>query len=122
MIRIEENKHQQNHGHRDTGNHNQPNSDPTAGGHELSGYQIHSGWVSVRVARSPNLTALSLWVVHSFTEGRSPFHSNSIVRPSSVLTHPVCNEIVMVVRSERIVSEQNGSNRLTCNPVKRGIE
>ena len=33
-----------------------------------------------------------------------------------------CNEIVMVARSKRIVSKQNGSNRLICNPFKRGVE
>jgi hypothetical protein len=33
-----------------------------------------------------------------------------------------CNEIVMVARSERIVSRQNGSNRPICNPLKRGVE
>jgi hypothetical protein len=35
---------------------------------------------------------------------------------------PDCNEIVMVARSERIVSKQNGSNRLICNPLQRGVE
>jgi hypothetical protein len=35
---------------------------------------------------------------------------------------PHRNEIVMVERSERIVSKQNGSNRLICNPLKRGVE
>jgi hypothetical protein len=33
-----------------------------------------------------------------------------------------CHEIVMVARSERIVSKQNGSNQLICNPLKRGVE
>ena len=35
---------------------------------------------------------------------------------------PDCHEIVMVARSERIVSKQNGSNRLICNPLKRGVQ
>jgi hypothetical protein len=35
---------------------------------------------------------------------------------------PDCHEIVMVARSERIISEQNGSNRSSCNTLKRGIE
>jgi len=33
-----------------------------------------------------------------------------------------CNEIVMVARSERIVSRRNGSNRVICSPLKRGVE
>jgi hypothetical protein len=32
-----------------------------------------------------------------------------------------CHEIVMVVRSERVVSKQNGSNRPICIPLKKGI-
>jgi hypothetical protein len=35
---------------------------------------------------------------------------------------PDCHEIVMVARSERITSRQNGSNRSICNPLKRGVE
>jgi hypothetical protein len=41
------------------------------------------------------------------------------MRPDSC---PDCHEIVIVARSERIVSKQNGSNRLICNPLKRGVE
>ena len=29
-----------------------------------------------------------------------------------------CHEIVMVVRSKRIISKQKGSNRLMCNPLR----
>ena len=35
---------------------------------------------------------------------------------------PDCHEIVMVARSERIISKQNGSNRLICKTLKGGIE
>jgi hypothetical protein len=33
-----------------------------------------------------------------------------------------CHEIVMVVRSKRIISKQNRSNQPICNPLKRGVE
>ena len=36
--------------------------------------------------------------------------------------HEVCHEIVMVARSERIISMQNGSHRPICNALKRGVE
>jgi hypothetical protein len=35
---------------------------------------------------------------------------------------PDCHEIVMVARSERVITKQKGSNQLICNPLKRGIE
>jgi len=33
-----------------------------------------------------------------------------------------CHEIVMVVRSERIISKQKGSNRLICNPLRNIVK
>src|ERR1700674_1273418 len=42
------------------------------------------------------------------------------VPPKRLLYHAGqydCHEIVIVVRSERIISKQNGSNRLICNPL-----
>ena len=45
-------------------------------------------------------------------------HSSHFARQSP----GTCHEIVMVARSERIVSKQNGSNRMICNPLKRGVE
>jgi len=44
---------------------------------------------------------------------KPPFHSNFAYRVV---------EIVMVARSERIVTKQNGSNQLICNPLKKGVE
>src|SRR4029077_6743884 len=44
---------------------------------------------------------------------KPPFHSNFAYRVV---------EIVMVARSERIVTKQNGSNQLICNPFKKGVE
>lgn len=33
-----------------------------------------------------------------------------------------CNEIVMIARSERIMTKQNGSNRLIWKPLKRVVK
>jgi hypothetical protein len=64
------------------------------------------------VRRRPSTNAAPMYEV---TE--RPLSSHS-ARQSPRAYH----EIVAVARSERIVSKQNGLNRLICNPLKRGVE
>ena len=35
---------------------------------------------------------------------------------------PCCHEIVMVAQTERIISKQNGSNRLICNALRNIVK
>jgi hypothetical protein len=51
-----------------------------------------------------------------------PYCPPGCVRKYQGKNPPDCNEIVMVARSELIVSKQNGSDQLICNLLKRGVE
>ena len=58
----------------------------------------------------------------------SPNHTENSANPASLqsplaCSQPtVCSKTVVVPCSKRIISKQNGSDRLICNPLKRGVE